>query len=77
MSTLFVQHLGNSKNMVVDIVRQGTNDVVLRCIKDDFEFAVSKSNFKKFYEDYDEKYKFNPSDEELDGGGLSDLKKLI
>jgi len=78
MSTLFVQDLGNSKGMIVDIIRQGTHDVVLRCIKDDFTFAVSKSNFKKFYRDYDnhKDYKFNPSDEELDGGGLSDLTKL-
>lgn len=76
MSTLFVQHLGNSKNMIVDIVRQGTNDVVLRCVKDDFVFAISKDNFRKFYHDYDEVYKFDPSDEEL-SSGLSDIKKLL
>lgn len=59
MSTFFIQNLGNSKNMIVEIVRQGTNDIVLRCVKDGFKFAISKSNFKQFYDDYDEIYKFD------------------
>jgi hypothetical protein len=78
MSIFYVQEFGTSKGMIVELIHQKDNDVILRCVKDDFVFAVSKSNFNKFYSDYDEheKYAFNPSKEELDSMNVSDLGKL-
>ena len=78
MSMFFIQELGNSKGLIVELVHQKQTDVILRCVKDDFVFAVSKDNFKKFYSDFDvhEDYQFNPSEEELNNLEVADLSKL-
>jgi len=78
MSIFYVQEFGNSKGMIVELIHQTEKDVILRCVKDNFEFAVSKANFRKFYSDFDtnDKFVFNPSDNELNGLDIADLDKV-
>jgi len=78
MSIFYVQEFGTSNGMVVELVHQKDNDVILRCVKDDFTFAVSKKNFLKFYSDFDthEEYGFNPTKRSVEDLKVADLDKV-
>jgi len=78
MSIFYVQEFGNSKGMIVELIHQTEKDVILRCVKDNFKFAVSKSNFRKFYSDFDtnDVFAFNPLDDELDKLDIVGLDKV-
>ena len=78
MSIFYVQEFGTSRGMVVELIHQKDNDVILRCVKDDFTFAVSKKNFLKFYSDFDvhEEYKFNPTKRDIDNLETANLDKV-
>lgn len=78
MSIFYVQEFGNSKGLIVELIHQKDNDVILRDIKNEFTFAVSKKNFLKFYSDFDvhEDYKFDPSDEDYKDLSVADLDRV-
>jgi len=49
MSEYFIQDYGSSKGMIVKIIETDKFKIKLECVKDKFQFIVSKGDFNEFY----------------------------